>query len=277
MPKMKEVDRFLTEFESVNTRRSYQKSIEMFKEHFNIRVVTDIALLGKSDILKFRMSLLECGNTATTANNRIRCVNSFVNWLVENEFIKNNPLNGLKALKEPKKLPVFLSTEEQEEIYAACETIAEKMLIKLFLTTGIRRAEACALKVTDIRDGYIYISGKGNKERTLPVHPELQALLKEYLIDYKNTYLLSSKLGDGVSSETIRNRLKAILRKTKIDPKRIDQIAPHTLRHTVGTNLTRKGIPTVTVQSILGHSSIITTQRYAHVDDRAKKDAVSVL
>jgi site-specific recombinase XerD len=275
------IDNFISAMEyegkSKHTIRMYRKVLNDFSKQFEINDLDSIKKITKKDIAAYRNSLFDGENISATVNAKMRVISAFFNWLLQNDYVAFNPTVGVKKVKEPMKEPEYFTDEEIDCLYDACKSIDDRVLISLLLTTGIRRDEARKIKVTDIKDNHLLVHGKGNRERTIPLHESMVGFLNEYMVGHNSEYLFCSKEGKQITPESIRNRAKAIIMMSKISEKRKLLLSTHSFRHTVGTRLTENNAPTKTVQIILGHSRITTTERYAHVSDKAKTDAINSL
>jgi integrase/recombinase XerC len=188
--------------------------------------------------------------------------------------VKKSPLSKVLAPKTSKRLPVFVEKAGIERLLTDIEFpegfigVRDKMILDLFYNTGMRRSELNNLKETDI-DSYnaqIKVLGKGNKERIIPIQPQLRTAMKEY-IDLKNQsiatpsiYLFVNQEGKLLNPSNIYQIVKKYLNLITT----IDKKSPHVLRHTFATHLMNNGADINAVKELLGHASLAATQVYTH-------------
>lgn len=251
---------------SPNTIRLYKNAISKLLEKLSIQNFDQILALKPVDIRKYQNILLK-EMCASSVNSNIRPLKAMFNWMVENEMISKSPLKGIKELKTSKKEPIFLTDEEQEKIVGACKTKEELLIVGILISTGIRRDELCKITKKDYNGTHILVHGKGNKERTLALQDEVITLLEDYLASRKDNCeaLIVSRLKKPFRGGGIYKKVKSILGKAGIDEDRMEKITPHKLRHTFVANMLDNGADIYTCQMGLGHSSIKTTMRYAHL------------
>ncbi len=198
----------------------------------------------------------------------------FYNYLARDHGYTHNPCAGLHAPKSPKTLPNVLSPDETAKLleFSADDFMAlrDKAMFELFYSSGLRLAELVKLKPDDLNfpDCTVFILGKGNKNRVVPIGKQaMQALrewmkLRETLIKPGEKALFLSRNGKGISSRTVSQRLKIRALQQDIN----SNIHPHVLRHSFASHLLQSSADLRAVQEMLGHSSISTTQIYTHLD-----------
>lgn len=232
--------------------------------------------------------------TKTTANNERRNLSAFYGWLQKEEICLKNPMAKIEPIKATRQIKKAYSLLDLEKIRLGCETSREKALVEFLASTWCRASEVREVKLSDI-DGYsVLVHGKGDKYRTVYLNDRARLAIDLYLADRKdnNPYLFPpSKKSRGVSSgafskmsrkeqkEWYQNpdmvgegpmtdisNLEAIIRKIG---KRagVEDVHPHRFRRTGATLALRQGMPITTVQKLLGHESIETTQIYLDVSD----------
>ena len=251
------------EGKSEHTIKSYSAGIEPFLSHFKIETIEDIVGISKSEVLEYRNSI---EGKPSTVNARMRPLKAFLNWMIDMDYIEVNPVSRIKGLKESKKMPLILSDEEVIAMLNACDNTQEKLMIAVMITTGMRVNELVTAKVSDIRDNRILIHGKGDKERMMALQGWVVDLLNEHLSKSNDEYLFPSRKGGGqVTTNAIRYRIRRIAENAGIEEERIIKITPHSTRRYFATALLNNGTDITVVQSVMGHSSINTTMRYAKV------------
>jgi integrase/recombinase XerC len=214
-------------------------------------------------------------NTSKTINRKISTLKSFFKYQLKTGKIKQTPMAKIVAPKNEKRLPHFV---DQKDIRALFEHVeftddwpgkTERLLMQLFYSTGMRLSELIGLKESSVNfsNHSLKVLGKGNKERILPLSPELITGIKEYILQKKtefpeagNDYLLLSEKGKPFYPRAVYS----IVRKYLNAVTTIEKRSPHVLRHTFATHLTNNGADLNAVKELLGHSSLAATQVYTH-------------
>ncbi|MCU0350905.1 MAG: tyrosine-type recombinase/integrase [Flavobacterium sp.] len=255
---------------------AYVQDIEAFQKFLEIDY-KEISLVDVSYglIRSWIVFLVENKNSNKTINRKIASLRSFYKFLLKIEVIAISPLLKHKSLKVPKKLQIPFSEQETKAIFEIIdfpedfEGIRNRLIIELFYTTGIRRAELIGLKKSNV-DFYrktLKVLGKRNKERVLPLLPCTITLLTNYLtllekenFEQKSEMLILSKKGNKVSESfvyrIINDYFSGVSQKVKK--------SPHVLRHTFATHLLNNGADLNSVKELLGHASLSSTQIYTH-------------
>ncbi|WXU00309.1 MAG: Tyrosine recombinase XerD [Catillopecten margaritatus gill symbiont] len=220
-------------------------------------------------------------NPATQAR-ILTCLSTFYNYLITTKVIINNPTAKLHQPKQTQKLPVFLNLTEVENLLNAPDTktiigLRDRAMLELLYSCGLRVSELVGLEFhnLNLNEEYIRIHGKGNKERILPmgeVAMECLAIYEEksrpFLLKNGQTdaYFLSNR-GSGMGRHNFFHIVKNYTKKAGIDK----PLSPHTLRHAFATHLVQQGADLRSVQLMLGHSDISTTQIYTHIQNTQLK------
>ena len=261
---------------SLHTVKAYVKDIEEFDSYNKIHFEQDsIDIVGYTQIRSWIVSLVDGNISASSVNRKISSLKSYYKFLLRIKQIEQSPLLKHKALKTPKKIQIPFSEKEvdlvlNQIIYPdGFEGIRDKLIIDMFYTTGIRRAELINLKLSsiDLNSNTLKVIGKRNKERILPLLPIIISQIKMYIIqrnaiqDIKNTEQLfltqkGVKLNDSLVYRLINTYFSTISEKVKK--------SPHILRHTFATHLLNNGADLNSVKELLGHSSLASTQVYTH-------------
>ncbi|MEY2631288.1 MAG: Tyrosine recombinase XerC [Bacteroidota bacterium] len=235
----------------------------------------DLIRVNYNQIRAWIVSLSDDGVSNSSINRKISSLKSFYKFLLKTKQIETSPLLKHKALKSPKKLQIPFSEKEldlvlNQIVYAeGFEGVRDKLVVDLFYTTGIRRAELIGLKLhnVDLSNGTIKVLGKRNKERIIPILPVVQNQIRIYLdersrlqtiIDGDSFFLLLKgvKLNDSFVYRLINYYFSNVSEKVKK--------SPHILRHTFATHLLNHGADINSVKELLGHSSLASTQVYTH-------------
>ena len=207
----------------------------------------------------------------------LSAMRGFYNWMQEEEFMIDNPSLLFENPREGRRLPVVLSESEVQAILDVIpmnevHSSRDKAIIELLYACGLRVSEACELKRSLLRldEGYIIVTGKGNKQRLVPVHKEAIKFLLLYLeyerphqkchSNHSDTVFLSNR-GSALSRQSVFIKLRRFSEMAGNSK----TISPHTMRHSFATHLMERGADLRIVQQLLGHESITTTEIYTHV------------
>jgi len=272
-----EVERSL----SVHTIRAYIGDLESLLNHLETIGVTDISQLELVHLRSWLANQQVKGGARTTLSRRAVSVRLFTKWAVKNKYLAKDVAATLATPKGHRTLPEVLDIADAKTAMDSLATRASEeetpislrdvAMVELLYATGARVAELCGLDVSDIDYDRqtIRVLGKGNKERTIPLgNPAMKALnvwLKEGRDSIKNSLsgnaVFLGARGKRIDQRTVRtvvyNALQAI--------EGIERMGPHALRHSAATHLLEGGADLRTVQEILGHASLATTQIYTHV------------
>ena len=210
-------------------------------------------------------------NAASRAR-MIVTIKGFFRYLTDKTHqITENPVRELDSPKPRKALPRYLTLEESQRLLTSVEgknRTRDYCILCLFLNCGLRVSEMVNLNITDIRQDSLLIHGKGSKERVVYLNDAAAAALNAWLIERKeiaavdkNAVFLSNRR-TRISVDSIQVMLKKTLKRAGLDP---DQYSPHKLRHTAATLLLQNGVDVRTLQELLGHENLNTTQIYTHV------------
>jgi site-specific recombinase XerD len=240
-----------------------------------------------TDVEQFVSHLSRKGVGAHAVARKISCLATFYKWAKRNHHVQEDPVYQIEKPKRPRRMPVWLETEEQDAFMRATRNYDDipdnifgrsrqssikvrqryELLFELIQKSGLRISEALSLKVFDMRvvDGVarsVRVIGKGNKERQVPLPETFGRVLAVTIADkFRDEYLFAKKSGGRpVSAHAARAYLKKLVEKSGIDKK----VTPHKLRHTYATRLLEKDVQLVDIQALLGHESIATTQIYTH-------------
>lgn len=203
---------------------------------------------------------------SSTINGYIDTLRAFFTWAVEEDIIKINPLNKIKKLKESSKVREPLNIEDIEKLRMSCNTHRERALIEFLLCTGMRVSEIAKVNVSDLdfSTNRLKTIGKGNKERIIFFNDKCKLYLQEYLNNRKGDgdalFIYDKKPYGRLTSAGLRKILKNIAKRKVADT----NVYPHRFRHTFATQLFANGADITTIQFLLGHNNIATTQIYAH-------------
>ena len=255
---------------SENTISEYLLHLNKFIEYLNERKL-NYKLLTKDNIIVYLKYLDSKGLKNRSISNILSSLRTFYDYLLEENIVSTNIFKAISNPKIEKKLPNFLSHEELREIFDNIKTdtllgCRNKLIIELFYATGIRVSELVNLKISDISQNEmsIRIFGKGRKERIVYYGDYARDALNKYLDLRKNIsceYLIINNKGNKITTRGIELIIDKIARDAQIN----NNVTPHTFRHTFATHLLNNGADIKTVQELLGHSSLNTTEVYTHI------------
>jgi len=267
---------------SMETIESYNRDLILYKQYIKKSKI-DYLKIKKDNILDFLKYLDSLNYSSKTISRILSSLRSFYNYLVEIKVIDTNIFRRIKNPKVEKKLPDYMNIVEIEDVLDSIkentkEGIRNKCLFELLYSTGIRASEASNLKVKDIdlNGMSIRIFGKGSKERIVYYGECFKELLNKYLkvrsefLQKGNIeYLFINKIGGKLSRESIGLIINKIIKESSVKHK----ISPHVLRHTFATHLLDNGADLRSVQELLGHENLKTTEIYTHVSSERLKEA----
>ena len=214
------------------------------------------------------------GLTANSRARKIAAIRSFFKYLtVKAHLLEENPISDLDSPKIPKSLPRYLSLEESKKLLTAIggkNRTRDYCIISLFLNCGLRISEIVGLNVSDVRDDSIRIVGKGEKTRIVYLNDSSKKAVCDYLIERsqieaidKNALFLSNRR-KRMSTDAVHAMVKKSLKAAGVDA---SMYSSHKLRHTAATLMLSNGVDVRTLQEVLGHEHLNTTQIYTHVEN----------
>ena len=254
-----------------------------FVEQVTLSEVYDyLAFLSRDRVKNQRSRNAEYGISSTTRARKIASIKSFYKYLtVKANLLSENPVQDLDSPKLPKTLPRFLSLEESQRLLASIDgrnRARDYCIICIFLNCGLRISEIVGLNLTDIRSDSLRVLGKGNKERVVFLNDATAKAINDYLLVRKgidavdkNALFLTNRR-TRVSREIVHSMVKKSLLRAGLDA---DKYSAHKLRHTAATLMLRNGVDVRTLQELLGHEHLNTTQLYTHVDSSDLRLAAS--
>lgn len=261
---------------SSHTLKAYQANLEAFEvfitEQGSLETIEEVSY---GEIRAWIVSLIQSGNTPRTVNRKLSALRSYYKFLLRIGSIPVSPLKEHKALKTDTKVALPFSQEEIQRLLAAdffpeeYTGVLQRTVIQLLYYTGIRRSELIELKVKDVdlSEGLMKVLGKRNKERLLPLLPEIKRQLtqlleqqKQHQISRESEHFFVNSRGKKLSEAFVYETVKTYLSKVSTKTKR----SPHVLRHSFATHLLDQGADLNAIKDLLGHSSIAATQHYTH-------------
>ena len=217
---------------------------------------------------------------SSSVNRKISSIKSFYIFLVKRNFVKNSPLNDLVTPKQEKYLPESMSEAEVDKLLNSPDVSnkienRDKAMIEMLYATGMRISELVNLKMTDVdmKRCVVKVFGKGSKERLVPFGEKALDSLKSYLNDREQSSskeIFLSNRGKKMTRVAFWQRVKVYLIRENLK----NSISPHTLRHAFATHLLNRGADLRSVQLLLGHSDLSTTQIYTHIAKQRLSDVL---
>jgi integrase/recombinase XerD len=271
---------------SENTITSYSRDINRFIDFIEKEKNKELNKVKSSFILDYLSFLRKNSISARSSSRNLSALKTFFKFLTREKLIDSDPTINIDTPKIYKKLPSYLTKAEIEALLNAPKTntktgLRDKAILELFYATGIRVSELVSLKIerVNFNVGFINVMGKGSKERLVPLGDSCIHWIKEYL-DGARDGLIKDKLSDKGyvfvnsrgSSTLSRVGVWKIIKKYALLSDVHKNITPHTIRHSFATHLLENDADLRSVQMMLGHSDISTTQIYTHItNERMKK------
>ena len=259
---------------SQHTLRSYRTDLESFFSFLDeSELPTDPRVLDHIHLRLFLGSLARRGMKKSSMARRLSALRSFFRWLKREGVIRRNPAKLVTTPKFSKGLPRWLTVEEAFSLVEAPEgdepeRVRDRAILELLYSSGLRVGELVRLNVgdVDLREGVVRVMGKGGKERIVPVGRAALEALRAYLkiresLKPRDDSLFLNRWGRRLSARWVQRRVKEYALRGKV----LKPVTPHVLRHTFATHLLDAGADLRSIQELLGHSRLSTTQRYTHV------------
>ena len=267
---------------SENTRVSYERDLEEFAEFEAKRGERELGEVTRDGILDFLAAGQAKGLATATLARRLVAIRVFFRHWAEEGALKDNPADALESPRLWKILPEFLSVEETGRFLAATggeggvEGLRNKALLETLYACGLRASEVAGLPLDALHfdEGYVRCTGKGDKTRIVPISMRAEAALREWIGKGREEYakrgggkagqaVFLSRLGRPMSRLGVWRVVKNTARRAGIQK----ELYPHMLRHSFASHLLANGASLRTIQEMLGHADISTTQIYTHVDE----------
>lgn len=267
---------------SKNTIEAYGHDLERFFEYLKNKGISDVSNIGKYDIRAFLISLKRGGLSVKSIVRNLVSLRVFFRFLTLEGIIERNPAEELDSPKIDKTLPEILTLKEIELLLNQPNTntllgIRDRAMLEMLYATGMRVSELTKISINQVNleGGYVILFGKGSKERIVPLGKEAIKWLELYLKEVRkkfdrrkeSKFLFLSQWGKEMSRQQFWKNLKAYGRRAGISKR----ITPHLLRHSFASHLLERGADLRSVQMMLGHADISTTQIYTHVSGERLK------
>lgn len=283
MVRLKYIERFISYIENQKnyselTKISYQKDLTEFSDFINKPTIS----ATKDDIKAYLIYLFDKNEKNSTVSRHISSLKSFYKYLMSENYIDKNPALTIRYPKKEKNLPKFIKYNELDELFEISKNGVfgqrNNLIIELMYSTGVRVSELVNIKLSDIdfEKSQIKVLGKGSYERyvffgqytfdALKIY--INNLRKSLLKGKNNDYLILNKDGGKITTRSIAKIIDKMIMQTSIKTK----VSPHTLRHTFATHLLENGCDLRSVQDMMGHKNINSTEVYTHVTSERLKD-----
>lgn len=259
-----------------NTLDSYNRDLNQFMSFLEKEKVSEVQKATRNMIMAYLLFLQKRGRATATVSRHLAALKSFYHYLVKEKYIEKDPTVNLESPKLEKKLPRILTVDEVEMLLHQPKgndptSLRDKAMLELLYATGIRVSELISLDINHINleMGYIRCFGKGSKERIVPVGSLARKCVNEYL-QKGRAKLIKIRSEQALFVNQHGRRLTRqgfwkIIKKYALRAGIAKEITPHTLRHSFATHLLENGADLRSVQEMLGHADITTTQIYTHL------------
>jgi integrase/recombinase XerD len=266
-----------------NTLESYGRDLNQYLDYLKEKKNLDLAATTQATVIGYLLQLQARGKATATLSRSLAAIKSYYHYMTREKKIERDPTVNLDAPKQEKRLPRVLTVSEVEHLLEQPDIknpvgIRDRAMLEVLYATGLRVSELVSLKIEDINleTGYIKCFGKGSKERIVPlgsVAIKFLRLYQEHARKFLAARLMENTLflnhhGKGLT----RQGFWKIIKKYADNLDILTEITPHTLRHSFATHLLENGADLRSVQEMLGHADIATTQIYTHLTKGKIKD-----
>ena len=267
---------------SQNTIEAYGHGLVQFLDHLKGKKILDVREVGKVDVQGFLLALKKKSLSTKSIVRDLAAIRSFFRFLIQEGFLETNPVENLESPKVAKTLPEILSLKEIEQILEQPNVqtplgMRDRAMLEMLYATGMRVSELTHLPThqVSLEGGYVLLYGKGSKERVVPLGSEAMKWVALYLKAARGTLskgkespsLFINRSGKQMSRQRFWKNLKDYAKKAGLHKR----ITPHLLRHSFASHLLERGADLRSVQMMLGHVDISTTQIYTHVSGEKLK------
>ncbi|MBK0370776.1 site-specific tyrosine recombinase XerD [Flavobacterium agrisoli] len=288
-------DRYIKEYQaylkierglSKNTIENYSLDIEKLYLFLETNEI-DVSPITISETTIQEFIYATSKTVATRSQSRIISgLKSFFSFLIFEDYRDDNPLQLIESPKLGRKLPDTLALEEIDALIAAIDLSTpegerNKVILEVLYSCGLRVSELVALKISDLffEEGFVKITGKGNKQRFVPIGENTQEMVRRYISYVRSEITIKKGFEDTVflnrrGSQLTRAMIFTIIKRLAVQCNITKKISPHTFRHSFATHLLENGADLRSIQMMLGHESITTTEIYVHLDQRFLADVL---
>ncbi|MBA5268384.1 site-specific tyrosine recombinase XerD [Enterococcus hirae] len=268
---------------SLNTRKSYERDLLQYLHYLEDEQITSWQDVDRYVVINYLEKMHDEKKAPATVTRMITSLRRFHQFLRQERLTDHDPMQHIDTPKKVQKLPSTLSLTEVERLIETPDTtknlgIRDRAILEVMYATGMRVSELVGLKLSDLHLslGLVQALGKGDKERIIPLGDYAIQWLERYLDEARpllvanpsETHVFVNHHGTGLSRQGIWKNLKQLVREAGINK----EVTPHTLRHSFATHLLENGADLRTVQELLGHADISTTQIYTHITKKRMTD-----
>ena len=268
---------------SLNTRKSYERDLLQYLHYLEDEQITSWQDVDRYVVINYLEKMHDEKKAPATVTRMITSLRRFHQFLRQERLTDHDPMQHIDTPKKVQKLPSTLSLTEVERLIETPDTtknlgIRDRAILEVMYATGMRVSELVGLKLSDLHLslGLVQTLGKGDKERIIPLGDYAIQWLERYLDEARpllvanpsETHVFVNHHGQGLSRQGIWPTLKPLVRDAGINK----EVTPHTLRHSFATHLLENGADLRTVQELLGHADISTTQIYTHITKKRMTD-----
>jgi len=261
---------------SPNTIESYSRDLQKFVLYLEKNNISDLNQVTALEVIDFLLALKSKGLASKTTGRNLSALRTFFKFLLQGNYLSVDPTLNIDSPKIQLRLPSILSIAEVESLLCQPDVkttrgLRDRAMLELLYATGVRVSELINIKLNNLNleIGYLIAYGKGSKERIIPIGESAKKYLKEYLIKVRpkymkeitNPFLFLNPSGKKFTRTGFWKIIKRYARKAGINK----PLSPHTLRHSFATHLLERGADLRSVQVMLGHVDISTTQIYTHI------------
>ena len=272
---------------SEHTIKAYREDLEALADYLSDESgkTPDPGSITAGDLRGYSAALAEAGYAKTSISRRLSSARSFFRFGQREGWLQSNPAAALRNPRKGKKLPHFLTNEEVTQLLAAPKSdsplgLRDRAMLETLYSAGLRVSELVGAndEDLDLDEGILRVRGKGRKERIAPIGSHAAAAIRAWtdkrtLADDQassdRTPLFTNRFGRRLTTRSVARMLEKYLKLTGLDLR----TSPHTLRHSFATHLLDRGADIRSVQELLGHASLVTTQVYTHVSTRNLREA----
>ena len=272
---------------SQNTVNSYRLDVQKLMQYLEVHKMPLSPLKIKTEAIQQFLYELAKNSNGRTQSRVISGLRSFFDYLVFENYRNSNPLEQIEAPKIGRKLPDTLSLKEIDKMVAAIDLSKplgerNRAIIETLYSCGLRVSELTHLKISDLffEEGFIKVTGKGDKQRFVPIGSNTQKLIKNYKKQGRRLLDITPEHGDTLflnqrGKQLTRAMIFTIVKTTAKKAGIQKSISPHTFRHSFATHLLENGADLRAIQMMLGHESITTTEIYMHLDKSHLKQVMT--
>ncbi|HIY66264.1 MAG TPA: site-specific tyrosine recombinase XerD [Candidatus Agrococcus pullicola] len=269
---------------SKHTATAYRRDLSGYLDVLAERAVATVADISKEDVAAFHQSLAERGLAASSVARQLSAIRGFHRFLVEEGLVAQDVAADHRPPKLPQRLPKAIRVDQMERLLEAAgggvdaspAQLRDRALLELLYATGARITEIVSLDVDDVQEDIVRVTGKGNKQRLVPVGRFARRALDAWLVRGRPVFSAKGRstpaLFLGARGARLSRQNAWLVMQAVAERADIDHVSPHTFRHSFATHLIEGGADVRVVQELLGHASVATTQIYTHLTADTLRD-----